>query len=267
MDFQNFRAEENFEKIRDNLKRLATERARLQVQSRKREVHLALESKLQARGKEIERDVQDKLEAEHLEIESEYACLIKHDRPIDGVQLIAGRGRDTDHSEPGLEGFHSPPTLGRGSSIPTFERNGKRNNTRSQSPRQLEGETRHPRSPEKPNKRTKISPASRRRSGSYQTDSTGDFDEEIPHRVPNPKAREVMMTPEPGAHSYGDGDGDGNDTELPPSSTKSVLGSYLSRSLPRPRRGAADGVNYNEKKYFKDLLGPQHKRKCSSRDD
>lgn len=105
-----------------------------------------------------------------------------------------------------------------------------------------------------------ISSATEQRSVSYETDSTGDFDEEIPSKVTNPKAREIAVTPEPGA------DSNGNDTVLPSSSTKTEHISYPSCSLPRPRRCAADRKNYNEKKYFHDLFGPDHKRKYSTQD-
>lgn len=75
------------------------------------------------------------------------------------------------------------------------------------------------------------------------SDSTGDFDEELPNRVPNPKNTRSFVTPDPG---------DDDQANDPASSIQVLPGSFLSSSLSRPRRSVADRKNYNEKKYFKD---------------
>lgn len=68
-----------------------------------------------------------------------------------------------------------------------------------------------------------MSPATVQQSDAEDSDSTGDLDEEIPHRVPNPKNTRSFVTPDPGV----------DQPNGPASSIQAVPGSFLSSSLSR----------------------------------
>ncbi|KAK7983803.1 hypothetical protein PG989_011205 [Apiospora arundinis] len=298
MDYRKSGLDTSFETMRDDKKRRAEEAILGEMNQKTRTALLELDSYLET----LQKNADEEIQAKRQEIDKEFAELIKEDKPLDHLQLMLDKGHSTRRSETDSGVFTSrsqtqSPILRRELSVLSSEMKDTAasskytlspgwcvggshfsQNEHEAPPAERAAPAKDPRMPptqEHADKKTseyiassasykpltileEISPETGRRSVAYDTDSTGDFEEEIPYRVPNPKAPEAVVTLEPGASD--------NDLELYSSSTKTVPGSSPPSSLPRPRRCAADRVNYNEKKYFNDLLGPQHKRKCSASD-
>ncbi|KAK6820523.1 hypothetical protein PG987_014923 [Apiospora arundinis] len=280
MDYRKSGLDTSFETMRDDKKRRAEEAILGEMNQKTRTALLELDSYLET----LQKNADEEIQAKRQEIDKEFAELIKEDKPLDHLQLMLDKGHSTRRSETDSGVFTSrsqtqSPILRRELSVLCSEMKDTAASKRARSPpAERAAPAKDPRMPptqEHADKKTseyiassasykpltileEISPETGRRSVAYDTDSTGDFEEEIPYRVTNPKAPEAVVTLEPGASD--------NDLELYSSSTKTVPRSSPPSSLPRPRRCAADRVNYNEKKYFNDLLGPQHKRKCSASD-
>ncbi|KAK7984927.1 hypothetical protein PG988_002549 [Apiospora saccharicola] len=220
-----FRPDYNFEQICNDAMKQAVKDKDLQVAVKQRSFILKIEEQIRSEFRRIDEEADEELQTNLTKIRNDYDELIKRDRHLDPAQLAPlfpeqVRFIGPSEHEPditNLEYGPSSPVLGRETTLM---------------------------SPEVKDSTSTMSPGTVQQSDSVDSDSTGDFDEELPNRVPsNTKNMRSCVTPDLGVVDQANG---------PASSIQAVPGSFLPSSLPRPRRNAADRKNYNEKQCFKD---------------
>ncbi|KAK8122421.1 hypothetical protein PG984_011091 [Apiospora sp. TS-2023a] len=270
-----FRPDYNFEQICNDVMKQAAKDRDLQVAAKQRSFILKIEEQIRAEFRRIEEEADEELQTNVTKIRNDYDELIKRDRHLDPTQLaplFPEQVRFTGPSEhepniANLESGPSSPVLGRETTLMSPEVKDSTSTSmyipehlvywlltyiseRSRSFGSLPdgahsgSVSRNSTSREPLHKKSRVSPGTVQQSDSVDSDSTGDFDEELPSRVPsNTKNMRSCVTPDLGVVDQANG---------PASSIQAVSGSFLPSSLPRPKRSAANQKNYNEKKYFKD---------------
>ncbi|KAK7914747.1 hypothetical protein PG985_012450 [Apiospora marii] len=252
-----FRPDYNFEKMCNVAMNQAEEEKLLQIRVRQRRTYLDFQKQMSSEFERIEKEAHEELQTTLEKIRNDYAVLIETDRNLDSAQLIPlipGQARVPEPSEhvPNISDLESgppSPILGREPTLRLSEVKDSASTKRSLSFGSLPdganvgGDSRNSKSCEPSHKKSRMSPATVQQSGVEDSDSTGDFDEELPSRVPNPKTTRSFVTPDPGVDDQANG---------PTSSIQAAAGSFPPSSLALPKRSAADRKNYNERQYYKD---------------